>query len=111
MTSVSSSRPRLLRSLIRAAAGWSMLRPIVAVVAGDVFVRVPVAAREAVVGAAPDLDEPDAALEQPAGDQAVAAEVFGDRLVEAVERLGSRATRATRSSTSGALSCSRAASS
>jgi hypothetical protein len=56
-----------------------------AVVAGDVLVRVPVAAREPVVGAAPDLDEPHSALQEPAGDQAVAAEVRRGRLVEPVE--------------------------
>ena len=105
MTIVSSSRPRAFRSLIRAAAGWSMLAAHVAVVAGEVLVRVPVAAREAVVGAAPDLHEPHAALQQPPGDQAVAAEVLGDRLVQAVERLRRRRSRPTRSSTSGALSC------
>ena len=111
MTIVSSSRPRAFRSLSSAAAGRSMLAAHVAVVAGDVLVGVPVAAREAVVGAAPDLHEPHAALQQPPGDQAVAAEVRGDRLVQAVELLRRRRSRRDRSSTSGALSCSRAASS
>ena len=67
----------------------------VAVVAGEVFVAVPVAPRKAVVGAAPDLHEPHAPLEQPPGDQAVAAEVLGDLLVEPVQlarRLGLAAT-------------------
>ena len=45
------------------------------VIAAEVFVAVPVAAREAVVRAGPDLDEAHAALEQSAGDQAVSAEV------------------------------------
>src|SRR5207302_1681381 len=60
----------------------------VAVVAGEVFVRIPVAAWEAIVCAAVNLNEPNASLEEAAGDQAVAAEVFGDRLIEAVERFG-----------------------
>src|SRR5208337_3304471 len=50
-----------------------------AVVALDILVRVPVAAGEAVVAAAPDLHEPDAPLEQTAGGQALAAEVVGLR--------------------------------
>src|SRR5437899_248913 len=54
-------------------------------VLGEVLVRVPVATREAVVGATPNLHEADAALQQTAGQQAVAAEVLGDRYVEAIE--------------------------
>ena len=88
-----------------------MLAAHVAVVAGEVLVRVPVAAREAVVGAAPDLDEPDAALEQPARDQAVAAEVLGDSARRGRRAAASPAISPARSSTSGALSCIRAASS
>ena len=90
ITIVSSSRPRLFRSWIRAAAGLIHARGHRAVVAGDVFVRVPVAPREAVVGSAPDLHEPDPALQQPTGNQAIAAEIFGDRLVQAIERFGRR---------------------
>ena len=45
-----------------------------AVVAFDVFVGVPVAAGEAVVVAAPDLDEADPAFEETASGQAFAAE-------------------------------------
>src|SRR5207245_2725393 len=56
-----------------------------AVVLGEVFVRVPVPAWEAVVGPAPELNEAHPSFEQPASDQAVAAEVFGDLLIEAVE--------------------------
>ena len=81
-----------------------------AVVAGEVLVRVPVAARKAVVGAAPDLHEAHAAFEQSAGDQAIAAEVFGHRLVEAVERSRRRGL-AREVEDLGALNCSRAASS
>src|SRR5439155_3011447 len=43
-------------------------------VAADVFMRIPIAARETVVVAAPDLDEAHAALDEPAGQQAFAAE-------------------------------------
>ena len=50
---------------------------------GDVAVVVPVVRRPA--RAAPDLHEPDAALEQPPGDQATAAEIGGGRVVQAVE--------------------------
>ena len=52
----------------------------------DVGVVVPVVRRPA--RAAPDLDEPDAALQQPAGEQAAAAEVGGGRVVQAVEPAG-----------------------
>ena len=38
--------------------------------------------------AAPDLDEAHAALDQPAGEQTTAAEIFGDRFVQAVEFAG-----------------------
>ena len=51
------------------------------VVAGDVFVGIPVAPREAVVVAGPDLHEADAAFEETACGQALAAEgilFFGD---------------------------------
>jgi hypothetical protein len=58
-----------------------------AVVAGGVFVCVPVAPRKTVVGTAPDLDETDGPLEKPPGNQTVAAEILGDRLVEAVQCL------------------------
>src|SRR5206468_1948169 len=59
-----------------------------AVVARDVLVGIPVAAREAVVGTAPNLHKAYAALDQAAGDQATAAEIFGDLLIETVEPLG-----------------------
>ena len=68
---VSSSRPRCFRSWISAAAPRAMPIGQRAVVALDVLVRVPVAPREAVVVARPDLHEPHAALEQPPGDQAL----------------------------------------
>ncbi len=47
------------------------------VVALDVAVAVPVAAREAVVVSAPNLNEAHAPLEQAPGDEALAAEEFG----------------------------------
>ena len=56
-----------------------------AVVFGEVFVAVPVAAREAVVGATPNLDEAHAALEQPPGREAAAAEIGGDFFIEPIE--------------------------
>ena len=59
----------------------------VAVIFREVFVAVPVAARKAVVGAAPDLHEPHAPLQQPPGDQAVGPKVLGDWFVEAVQFL------------------------
>ena len=46
-------------------------------VAGHVLVAIPVAAGKAVVVAAPDLDETYAALDEPASDEAFAAEVLG----------------------------------
>ncbi len=62
----------------------------VAVIAGDVFVRVPVAPREAVVRPAPDLHKADPALQQPPGNQAVAAEVLRDALVQPVHPVRGR---------------------
>ena len=55
------------------------------VVAGDVFVAVPVPARETVVVTRPDLDEADSAFQQASGDQAFTAEVF--RFLWSVDRL------------------------
>src|ERR1043165_204826 len=55
---------------------------------GQVFVAVPVAAGEAVVRAAPDLDKADAAFKQAPGDQAPFTEIFSDGLIEAVELFG-----------------------
>ena len=78
-TMVSSSKPRCLQVLEKSGRRAVHARAHVAVVAGDVLVRVPVAAREAVVGPAPDLHEAHAALQQPPGDQAIAAEVLRDR--------------------------------
>ena len=68
--------------------------PHVAVVLGDVFVAVPVAARKAVVGAAPNLHEPHAPLQQPAGEQAIAAKILGHFLVQAVAFAASPRSRA-----------------
>ena len=101
--------PRDFRSLISAAAGLSMPAAIVAVILGEVLVAVPVAAREAVVGAAPHLHETDAALQHAAGDQAVAAEVFGDWCRRCRRVLAWRRISLEMSITSGALTCSFAA--
>src|SRR4051812_4008227 len=60
----------------------------VAVVLGEILVAVPVAARKAVVGAAPDLNEAHAAFEQAARDEAVASEVLRNLAVQAVELAG-----------------------
>ena len=59
-----------------------------AVVFGEVFVAVPVAAREAVVGTGPDLDEADAAFDEASGDEAAFGHFGGDGIVEAVEFAG-----------------------
>ena len=83
MTSVSSSRPRALRSLSRPAIGLVHGAAELGVVLLDLGVGVPLAARAAV-----ELDEADAALDEAAGEQAVAAEDGGLRLIDAVERLG-----------------------
>ena len=48
-----------------------------AVVLGDVLVRVPIAAREAVVVAGPDLDEPYAPLDEASGGEALPAHDVG----------------------------------
>src|SRR5262249_17646634 len=60
-------------------------RAHVGVIAGDIFMRIPVAAGKAVVRSAPDLHETHAALQEAAGDQAVAAKFLCDRTVEAIE--------------------------
>ena len=60
---------------------WSLAR---------VFVAVPVAAGKAVVRAAPDLNETDAAFEQSARDEAALTEILRDFLVQAVELFGRR---------------------
>ena len=52
------------------------------VVCLDVAVCVPLAARAAV-----DLHEPDAALDQPAGQQTESPDALGRRIVQAIERL------------------------
>src|SRR3954462_8660349 len=55
---------------------------------GEIFVAVPIAARETVVSAAPDLNETNAAFEQAAGDKAARAKIFSDLLVDAVNFFG-----------------------
>ena len=90
MTSVSSSRPRCLRSTSSAPIAWSHSLGQVAVVDLEVVVAVP-----RLAGAVPDLHEPHAALDQPAGDENLpglhagavhVADVL--RLAADVERLG-----------------------
>ena len=109
MTSVSSSRPACFQVVEQAgdwlvdlrAMGGSSLGMLVWL--SQLFVR---PAR-----AAPDLHEAHAALEQPAGDQAVAAEIGSVACRPGRRACGSARFRADRSSTSGALSCICAASS
>ena len=84
-TSVSSSSPRALQ-----VAEQSGDRPVNGAgdrgqFARDVGVVVPVVLGPA--RAAPDLDEPHAALEQPAGQEAAAAEVGGRRVVQSIHAL------------------------
>ena len=90
MTSVLSSSPRRFRSLSRPATGLSVRPHIVRVVGLDVVVGVP-----AVDVARVELDEPDAALDQPPGQQAAGAELGGLAVVEPVEPPGLRRSRAT----------------
>ena len=100
MTSVSSSRPRCLRSLTSAAQAWSVLpqlsfRPCV-----EVAVLVP--------GLVEELHEADAALDEAAGEQAV----VGERRLAglgAVHRRASPSARCEMSISSGALDCMRKA--
>ena len=63
-----SNSPRCFRSVRNAAIGWSQSRGELAMLCRQVVVIVP-----RLAGAAPDLDEPHAALEQPAGDQQLPA--------------------------------------
>ena len=90
MTSVSSSMPRCLRSLISAAIGWSHSPAELLVVDFEVVVVVP-----RLAGAVPDLHEAHAAFDQPPGDQqlpgvrALAVHVADVlRLAVDVERVG-----------------------
>ena len=72
--------------MIKPAIGLIGVAGVMIVVGHQVGVGVPVVV---VMGAAGvDLDEADAALDQPPGDQAFAAEIGGARLVDAVERAG-----------------------
>ena len=59
-------------------------------VAGDVFVGVPVAPGKAVIRAAPELHKTHAALQQPPGDKTIAAEILSDLLIEPVKLAGRR---------------------
>ena len=81
ITSVSSSIPRCLRSARKAAIGRSHWRGQLAVAGGQVVVVVP---RLAV--AVPELDEANAALEQPPGRQELSGMHAGP--VHAADRLG-----------------------
>jgi hypothetical protein len=91
---VSSSRPRCFKIFDERGGAAGHAEGERAVVAVDVFVRIPVAARKAVVVAAPDLDEAHATFEEAAGGEAllgkmkrlfVGADFFGPRLRAAVE--------------------------
>src|SRR4051812_7674324 len=57
-------------------------------VLGEIFVAVPIAAWETVIGAAPHLNETNAAFEQSARNEAACAEIFGNLFVDAVEFFG-----------------------
>ena len=59
--------PACLEVIDEGSGGFLHLASQLAVVFGEVFLAVPVAARETVVGAAPDLEEADAAFEQMVG--------------------------------------------
>ena len=56
-----------------------------AMIFGQVLVAVPVPAGESVVGAAPYLHKPHAALDQPAGDQATQSHIRGDGGIQTVQ--------------------------
>ena len=55
-----------------------------AVIAGEVFVRIPIPARETVVRPVPNLNEPNAAFKQSSRDEAIPTEVLGRRVVKSV---------------------------
>ena len=103
MTSVSSSRPRCLRSLTSAAlrlvdfAGRRFSKSLLEVLAGAA-VAVPVGVVE--------LDEAHAALDEPAGEQAVVGEATACRARRRTAR-ASPAISPERSISSGALVCMR----
>ena len=80
-TSVESSSPRCLRSVSRRRDRLVGLPAALAVVVGEVVVGVPLVV-------AVDLHEPDAALDQPARQQALLAEGSGHRVVQPVEPPG-----------------------
>ena len=83
-TIVSSSSPRCFRSRTRAALGWSVRAQSDLRRLGVLAVRVPgLAAQE-------ELDEPDAPLDQPAGEQAAGAVLARGRVVQAVHPAGRR---------------------
>ena len=104
---MSSSRPRAFRSVQQAGDRPVDLAGVLLVPLLQVAVLVPLHDRVAVR----DLDEPHAALGEAAGQQALAAEVRGDGVVQAVEPAASPATRRERSSISGISVCMRKASS
>ena len=87
ITIVSSSRPRAFRSLISAAAGWSMPAAMSPWSLARSSWLSQLRRGKAVVGAAPDLHEAHAALQQPPGDEAVRPKSSVDLVVEAVELL------------------------
>ena len=105
---MSSSRPRALQVLQQTRDGFIERGPEFAMVLGEILVTVPIPARKPVVRAAPDLHKANAALEQPPSNQTASAHIGGVRFIQAVQlRVASDSSRT--SSTSGALSCRRAA--
>ena len=88
-TSVSSSRPRAFRSFSRPAIGWSTARAFFSWPSLRLLCW---SQRSAPTFGAEQLDEADAALDQAAGEQALAAEELGRGVlvVQAVERLRRR---------------------
>ncbi len=103
-TSVSSSSPRAFRSASRPAIGRSTSRAFCAWSLLQVAVLVPLVA----VG---NLHEAHAALGEPPGHQALAAEVLRLRVVEAVELARRRRFAGRCPATRGAAACMRKASS
>ena len=79
-TSVSSSRPRCLRSLNQGGGGLIEDRGVVVVLLLEFVVTVPVEFAAAGIGAVEELHEADAAFDQPPGENAVSGESGFDRV-------------------------------
>ena len=108
-TSVSSSRPRCLRSLSSAGDRLVDLAAELAVVGFQAAVGVPGAG--AAVGAVEDLHEAHAVLDQPPRGQALLAEGLGRLRGPGRTACASAAVSASQSTTSGTAVCMRKASS